>query len=128
MSLFKPNVSQLAAKGDIAGLINALRYESDPRVRSAAARALGVAYAPRAVTALIKALRDENQFVRLRAAEALGKTADQRALYPLIDTLADADECVRMMAATSLGKIGKKQAVPVLIKTFLMKSGWFEAL
>jgi hypothetical protein len=41
VSLFKPNVSQLATKGDIAGLINALRYKSDPRVHSAAARALG---------------------------------------------------------------------------------------
>jgi HEAT repeat protein len=123
ISFFKPNVSQLAAKGDIVGLINALRYKSDPRVRSAAARALGAGFAPRAVTALIKALRDENAFVRVRAAEALGKTADQRAVYPLIYALADADEEVRMMAAISLGKIGKLQAVPPSSRHSLTKNG-----
>jgi HEAT repeat protein len=75
------------------------------------------------VTALIKALRDENAFVRVRAEEALGKTADQRAVYPLIYALADADEEVRMMAAISLGKIGKLQAVPPSSRHSLTKNG-----
>jgi hypothetical protein len=56
LSLFKPNVSKRAAKGDIAGLIRALHYKRDQRVRATAARALGLTIAPRAVPALIKAL------------------------------------------------------------------------
>jgi len=57
--LFKPNVSKRAAKGDIAGLLRALHYKRDQRVREAAARALGVAVAHRAVPALIEALSDD---------------------------------------------------------------------
>jgi HEAT repeat protein len=92
LSLFKPNVAKLAANGDIGGLIRALHYKRDQRVRAAAARALGVARASRAVPALIKALGDEYQYVRAKATEALGEIADQEAVKPLIHVLEDKNE------------------------------------
>lgn len=47
MSLFRPNVEKLAAKGDIAGLVKALAYERDPQIAPAAATALVAIGAPR---------------------------------------------------------------------------------
>jgi len=117
LSLFKPNVSKRAATGDIAGLIRALEYKRDQRVRAAAARALGVAVARCATPALIKALSDEYEYVRNSAAEALGIIADQDAVKPLTGALKDKNEGVRKDAAIALGKVGERQAVPSLVET-----------
>jgi HEAT repeat protein len=114
--LFKPNVSKRAAKGDIAGLLTALHYKRDQRVRADAARALGVAVAPYAVPALIEALRDEYDYVRVAAAEALGQIADQNAVTPLIGALEDECGGVRKVAAIALGRVNERQAAPSLIE------------
>lgn len=62
MSIFglfgPPNVHKLEAKREVAGLINALAWEKDPRVRLQAAMALGRVRDDRAVAPLINALSD----------------------------------------------------------------------
>jgi hypothetical protein len=113
--LFNPNVAKLAAKETLL-LMRALRYKRDQRVRAAAAKALGIARARRAVPALAKALSDEYGFVGAKAAEALGEIADPAAVKLLIDVLNDKNEEIRAIAAVTFGKIRDRQAVPFLIK------------
>ncbi len=99
-----------AAKDASGDLLTAL-LDSDPFVRSQAARALGSvgADARRAVPALIRLLsNDGNEVARSAAASSLGafgaSAAD--AVGPLVRALADLDPNVAAAAAGSLGDIG----------------------
>jgi 3-methyladenine DNA glycosylase AlkC len=58
-----------------------------------------------AVERLIRALKDEEEAVRSRVAEALGKIGDARAVEPLIQALKDKDRVVRWRAAEALGEM-----------------------
>ena len=72
MPLFgSPNVSKLAAKGDLKGLIKALGYQRDWLVRRQAVKALKAIGDTRAIEALVGALGDSNSTVRDEATEAL---------------------------------------------------------
>jgi nephrocystin-3 len=72
MPLFgSPNVSKLAAKGDLKGLIKALGYQRDWLVRRQAVEALKAIGDTRAIEALVGALGDSNSTVRDEATEAL---------------------------------------------------------
>jgi HEAT repeat protein len=143
MPLFgPPNIEKSKAKGDVSGLIRALRYRKDFQVREGAAQALGEIGDPRSVGPLIDTLRDEQLTVRWSAADALAKIGDARAVEPLIaafkdkllrnvkalgqinDTraveplcaaLEDKSHEVRHAAAKGLGKIGDPRAVGPLI-------------
>lgn len=65
MPLFgSPNVSKLAAKGDLKGLIKALGYQRDWLVRRQAVEALKAIGDTRAIEALVGALGDSNSTVR----------------------------------------------------------------
>lgn len=67
----------MAAKGDVKGLLKALKDNNDD-VRESAAGPLGKIGGQAAVPHLIKALKDENEWVHSGASEALrmiGKTA-----------------------------------------------------
>jgi len=75
-----PNVEKLKAKSDVKGLIKALGYEKDSRVRRDAAGALGKIGDARAVEPLIAALKDEDKDVRTAAARVLGQIRDARAV------------------------------------------------
>ena len=71
----------------------------------------------RNVGALVKALGDEDCYVRQEAASALGGLNDRRAVEPLIEVLGgDDDEDVREEAAWALGKIGDTRAIDPLIR------------
>lgn len=74
---------------------------------------------PVAVQALIKALEDEDVFVRLSAASALGDIGSPEAVTVLIKDMEDenTDKHVRESAASALGDIGTPEAVQALIKT-----------
>jgi HEAT repeat protein len=61
------------------------------------------------VDKLIKALRDEDSYVRKSVAWALGKIGDSRAVEALIEALRDEDSYVRASVAWALGKIGDGQ-------------------
>ena len=106
MPLFTPsNVEELEAKRDVLGLIKALAYEEDWRVRQAAAHAFGQIGDARAVEPLIAALKDQNAFVRASAAKAL-RQIGARAVEPLVAALADTNEPIRQASAEALAKIG----------------------
>ena len=116
------SVDKMSEKGDVDGLIRALRHE-DEEVRWEAAEALGEIGDERAVEPLIQALRDNNEVVRESAAGALGEIGDSRAVEPLIQALKDEDEDVRYRAAYALGKIGDSRAVEPLMQTLRDEDG-----
>ena len=71
----------------------------------------------RSVGALVRALCDEDCYVRQEAASALGAMGDPRAVEALIELLEeDDDEDVREEVAWALGKIGDARAVEPLIR------------
>jgi HEAT repeat protein len=117
MPLFgPPDVEKLEAKRDVRGLVRALGYKKDAKVRQAAAEALGRIGDPVAVGGLVAALGDERG-VRGAAIEALAEIG-KSAVEPLISVLEDADWAVRRSATTALTKIGDP-AVAQLIAAFL---------
>jgi HEAT repeat protein len=69
------------------------------------------------VDKLIKALKDEDSYVRISVAWALGEIGDARAVDALIEALRDEDSYVRESIAWALGAIGDARAVDSLIKT-----------
>lgn len=136
-----PNVDTLEAEQDVAGLIKALAYPKDARVRLSAAEALGRTGDERAVEPLIAALKDDDHVVCTAAVQALARLhidwssspAARAAVPTLIDALEDSyslasrrhdgydDERkasardVRRAAAEALGRIGDARAVAPLI-------------
>jgi len=68
------------------------------------------------VEPLIKALQDENKYVREEATVALSEIKDRRALEPLIRALNDKDWGVRWGVANALGELGDQAAIDPLIK------------
>jgi HEAT repeat protein len=63
---------------------------------------------PRALEALINALKHEDLHVREKAAEALGEIKDPKAIEPLISVLKDKGETVPEIAAKALQNITGK--------------------
>lgn len=85
MPLFKPNLTTLKSKRDVAGLVQALKTK-DARLRRDALKALGDLGDPRALAAVVQALlADEKELGdKVYAAEALGKLGDAAAIEPLV--------------------------------------------
>jgi HEAT repeat protein/beta-lactamase regulating signal transducer with metallopeptidase domain len=104
-----------ASDAAIAGLVSALR-DSVVEVRRAAVGALGSLEDPRAVAALIQALRsDTDTEVRRMAAWALGQLEARSAVEALTGALRqDRDAEVRKMSAWALGQIEDDAAVEAL--------------
>lgn len=133
-------IEKFRAKGDVKGLIRALRWEND--YRQAAAKVLEemnwqpdnlkaktaylivkrkwdecVEIGTPAVKKLSNALEFEDMEIedRRRIAKALGKIGDKRAIRPLFKIIGKDNWNVDKAAVNSLGKIGHKQAVRPLI-------------
>ena len=107
-----------AAEGQLATLLR-MSASPDKKVRKNAAKMLGETRDPRAVEALIGALRDANDDVREEAAVALGAIGDRRAVPALVAALNDGDGSVRTRAVNSLGELGDPRAVMPLIAMLL---------
>jgi HEAT repeat protein len=88
------------------------------RLRQRAAEALGHLGQPRALDAMIEALKDVDRMVRRAAAVGLGKLGNVRALDSLVLALRDKERDVRSEAALALGMLGKARAVEPLIKAW----------
>jgi len=74
----------------------------------------------RSISALVRALGDEDCYVRQEAASALGAMGDHRAVKALVELFEeDDDEDVRAEAACALGEIGNARAVESLIRALL---------
>lgn len=107
-------VKRLKEKGDVAGLIRALR-KRDPAVQYQAVEALGELANPEATDALMGALAgDKYSGIRWKAAEALARVGPP-AVPRLIQALGHPDEDVRWKAAVTLGEIGDPRGVVPLI-------------
>ena len=116
MGLFgPPNVERMKNKRDVAGLIKALSYRKDDKVRQAAMVALGQIGDARAIESLIAMLKDADDGMRSAAADALGQIGDTLAVEPLIAVLQDSHDQVRYSAACALLKVGDARAVEPLI-------------
>jgi len=104
-----------ADKSIIPVFIDMMLTDSSAYVRRAAAAAFQGRLADKgAVPALIKALNDQNQYVRGAAAAALGKIKDTRAVKPLCKALTDPHAHVRWAATSPLAQIQDKAAIPSL--------------
>ena len=116
MPLFgPPDVEKLKARGDVAGLIRALGYGKDARIRMEAADALTTIGDARAVEPLCVALRDPDWAVQSKAAGALGNLGDPRAVEPLITASKEMDPNVRLSAIGALGRIGQVRALDAIM-------------
>jgi HEAT repeat protein len=76
------------------------------------------------VDKLIRALKDEDSYVRSSVAWALGEIGDTRAVDALIEALKDEDSDVRENVAWALGKIGDSRAVEALIEALKDESSY----
>ena len=76
--------------------------------RRLTAEKLGEMKDPRSVPALIKALKDDNRYVRAQAAKSLGRIGDGRAKGALEALLKDEAESTRRAAQQALEKITSK--------------------
>lgn len=118
MPLLRPDVSQLAANGDVDKLIETMNHWN-PKAREEAIRALREMQQAVEIEPLIHASTDRQEGVRTEAAWSLGELNDPRAYQPLLDLLLnDSSEIVRARAAISLGILGDNRAVNHLINTF----------
>jgi len=85
------------------------------RVRSIAARRLGLIRDRSAVESLISCLGDQNgPVVRMSAAQALARIADPRAMKPLLEALEDESYMVRVWAVVGLATLGDTSCIPAL--------------
>jgi HEAT repeat protein len=111
MPLFgPPDINKLKAKGDVKGLIKALRYKKDRSVVAYAAQALGEIGDARATEPLIAALTDRSlkAWPLKQVAKALGEIGDVRAIEPLIAALG------QVGTTEALKKIGAPAAEPLI--------------
>ncbi len=107
----RSEVKEMEARKDLAGLIQALRWD---RVKTAAISALGRLGDPHAIDALVRVLQQKQQSESREAIDALGQIGDERAVDALIQALQgdgwDGAAEVRRSAVTALGKIGGERA------------------
>ncbi len=89
--------------------------ESEPRLRLAAAEALGRQPAARAVVQLGRTLSDSDPQVRAAAARALGASESADAVLPLLGRLDDSVPEVRQEVVSALARLGDARAVVPLI-------------
>ncbi|MFX0162829.1 MAG: HEAT repeat domain-containing protein, partial [Candidatus Hodarchaeota archaeon] len=95
----KPDVEKMKLEKDVEGLIKALKYDGDWKVRWIVASALEEIGGVRAVDALVRALKDED--VQEKATMALVKKGEA-AVELLIQALKDKDWEVRWRATSVL--------------------------
>ncbi len=94
-----------------------LRRDKDASVRSAAARALGLAGDVKYMPDLAAALTDEVEAVRWDAAVAIGQMPGEEGVAPLKGAaVGDTSPDVRMAAVKSLGKHRRKDVLATLTK------------
>jgi len=106
----------------VGPLVQALTKSPDTRVRQAAANGLSANVRdPRAVDALLVAMKDKDLGVRCAALASLGEQRDRRAVPSLLEVLQKSEDkelYVRIEAARSLGEIRDLRAFGPLLVLF----------
>lgn len=101
-----------ASKATISSLI--ADFASKDGIVRVKARQQLVNYRGRSIAPLIKALSNENNWVRWEAAKALSQIGSPSSIQALINALEDKMFDVRWLAAEGLIRIGRKAIVPIL--------------
>jgi HEAT repeat protein len=106
MFTFGPKPEKLREKGDIEGLLKLLDHKK-LEVRKEVAEILREWAKPECKTALLKALKDENQGIRVYAVQGLARLKDPQTEDALISATHDSDWEVRKEALSALVKSGR---------------------
>lgn len=101
---------------DLPAALETLATTRDTAARMTAVAELGRSRDPKALDALLRALRDANRDVRWAAIEALGELGDRRAVQPLAQYLRrkEAYRWGKRLVANALGALGGAEAVETL--------------
>lgn len=122
---FKPDIEKMERKGDVEGLIKALKHE-DSDVRREAEEALGRIGGPIAVEPLFDMFKDkeETDGVRRGALRSLKKMGSSEVVELFISVLKDKsqDVDVRVGVTEALGELGGPRATEALIGVFKDKN------
>lgn len=108
----------------IAELLVVLRSADTAVERGAAAQALGIVGAQKAISPLQEALEDPNMVVRRNAMLALWRMGVRDAVPRIIERLQDESGGVRVLAADILGKFRDSRAVGPLLQA-LRDPKWY---
>jgi len=111
----------ITEKWRVFSLVGEPHYQNDPAFRLTHARYY--LYMPEVkigdthdIESLIKALSDEDRYVRMEAAYALGNLGDARGVEPLKKTLDDKDKLVQLKAKIALAKMAVPEAYELVIE------------
>jgi len=114
-------VADLGGREYTDKLVERLKWDLNPNVRAAAAKALGDLRCLEALPYLIAALKDV-EWVRFSALESLCLLKDVEAVEPIMALLNDPSSATRRFAIEALGLIGSPRASKALL-SFLEKAG-----
>jgi HEAT repeat protein len=89
----------------VEGTIHQLLQDSNPAIRSGAAKALGNGKGPKVTAALTFILNDALPRPRIVAARSLGRMQERTLLAVLKRTLRDSDAAVRVTAAAAIVRL-----------------------
>ncbi len=109
-------LGRLKAEDAVGRLATLLESDKEPRVRRAAARALGQIGSGEALLALVETASEKDMLTRIEAVSALVLRAPERALPVLHSVLADGDTHARLFAISRLVPIRRPESVPHLAK------------
>jgi hypothetical protein len=116
-----PDLKALKEKGDIDGLIRALGYLKDSKIRLDAARMLGDFRDGKATKKLIRALEDSDPQVVRAAITSLGLIGDEQALDPLksiVDKEIKKDEPESILLGLAFHSIKQLGGIEYLIDSY----------
>jgi predicted Zn finger-like uncharacterized protein len=111
-ALTKVPAADKAKQADVAAALEAALTDSDEGVRERAAKALVIWAVPDNVAGLVKAVGDQNRWVRVSAMMALGKLQDDRGVVPIASRLLVPED--RREASAALQALGPKAETEVL--------------
>lgn len=108
---------EVAHADRVDDLARSLLTDPSYKVRVQAALILGKLGDPRAVPALIQALKDSDESVRGVVATSLGKLGDPSSANALLAATHDPSEFVRNQAKASLEKVAAQRTTPAIAET-----------
>jgi hypothetical protein len=99
-------------------------YDSDPGMRAATARTLGLSYDRSLLPLLLMHLRDPDLLVGDQVAQAIGRLGDAATVPLLMPTLSDTNEAIRARTAMALGLLHAEEAIPELSAMLRSDGPW----
>ena len=116
VSSLEPQPRKPASETTVEKLVESIMHGTADERRAATAILATYKEEPKAVRALIGALKDRDRQVRVTAAVALGQMQSVEAIPGVIEALKDPDRFMRATAVHSLGLIGQASAVSGIVQ------------